>query len=44
MAKLYWRIKKNGKWTWRPAKVGSRLINPIIGLRNWGFFVQEEEE
>jgi hypothetical protein len=17
--KLYWRIKKNGKWTWRPA-------------------------
>ena len=21
MAKLYWRIKKNGKWTWRPATV-----------------------
>ena len=21
MAKLYWRIKKAGKWTWRPAKV-----------------------
>ena len=19
MAKLYWRVKKNGKWTWRPA-------------------------
>ena len=19
--KLYWRIKKNGKWTWRPAYV-----------------------
>ena len=19
--KLYWRIKKNGKWTWKPAKV-----------------------
>lgn len=18
--KLYWRIKKDGKWTWRPAK------------------------
>lgn len=18
--KLYWRIKKNGKWTWRPAE------------------------
>ena len=21
MAKLYWRIKKNGKWTWQPAEV-----------------------
>ncbi len=20
MAKLYWRIKKNGKWTWVPMK------------------------
>ncbi len=19
MAKLYWRVKKDGKWTWRPA-------------------------
>ena len=19
--KLYWRIKKNGKWTWKPAQV-----------------------
>jgi len=21
MAKLYWRVKRNGKWTWRPAIV-----------------------
>jgi hypothetical protein len=21
MAKLYWRIKVDGKWTWRPAKL-----------------------
>jgi len=21
MAKLYWRVKRNGKWTWRPAQV-----------------------
>ena len=21
MAKLYWRIKKDGKWTWKPANV-----------------------
>ncbi len=20
MAKLYWRVKKNGKWTWRSVK------------------------
>jgi hypothetical protein len=19
--KLYWRVKINGKWTWRPAKI-----------------------
>ena len=24
MAKLYWRYKKNGKWTWTPAKVVER--------------------
>lgn len=23
MAKLYWRVKLNGKWTWRSAKVVS---------------------
>jgi hypothetical protein len=21
MAKLYWRVKKEGKWTWKPASV-----------------------
>ena len=20
MAKLYWRVKRNGKWTWKPAR------------------------
>lgn len=20
MAKLYWRYKRNGKWTWKPAR------------------------
>jgi len=30
MAKLYWRIKKNGKWTWKPAQVTEveRRIDP----------------
>ena len=21
MAKLYWRVKRDGKWTWRPADI-----------------------
>ena len=24
MAKLYWRVKKNGKWTWKPVRLGER--------------------
>jgi len=43
MAKLYWRVKRNGKWTWRPAKVGSRILSPT-DKNIWGLFVQEEEE
>ena len=27
MAKLYWRIKIEGKWTWRPAQV--RMIRDL---------------
>lgn len=35
MAKLYWRIKKNGKWTWQPAVVlrfedGCWLVDPLM--------------
>jgi len=26
--KLYWRVKRNGKWTWRPAKF-SRYVDSI---------------
>ena len=44
MAKLYWRIKKNGKWTWQPAKVtgwttdgrGGHIVEP--------YYPKEEEE
>ncbi len=25
MARLYWRVKKNGKWTWKPVQLGDRL-------------------
>ena len=40
MAKLYWRIKKSGKWTWIPAEVTyySKLDEDVIVLR------YEEEE
>lgn len=41
MAKLYWRIKKSGKWTWIPAEVTyySKLDEDVIVLR-----YEEEEE
>jgi len=40
MVKLYWRIKKNGKWTWKPAVVAStsNSLNAVV-VRKW-----EEEE
>ena len=25
MAKLYWRYKKNGRWTWAPVELGNRI-------------------
>jgi len=30
MAKLYWRVKLNGKWTWRPADVQGQDDSIII--------------
>ena len=42
---LYWRIKKNGKWTWVRAQIGSRIIDPTNHLDSvWGYFVQEEQK
>ncbi len=37
--KLYWRYKKNGKWTWRPAKYTQDLNGEL-----WVVPFQEEEE
>jgi len=28
--KLYWRVKRNGKWTWRPAKIAKNINVPEI--------------
>ena len=35
MAKLYWRVKKAGKWTWIPAEVTyfSKTDDDVIVLR-----------
>ena len=42
MAKLYWRIKKNGRWTWQPAEYHDEIkhlgVYTVIPL-----YVQEEE-
>ena len=42
MAKLYWRVKKNGKWTWRPAIVVDHVY--IQGHNCYGKTVLTEEE
>ena len=43
MAKLYWRVKKDGKWTWRPVIVNE--IDTAGGVKGWNWYlIQEEEE
>lgn len=32
MAKLYWRVKKKGKWTWEPATVYDWKTGPYGGF------------
>ena len=42
MAKLYWRVKLNGKWTWRPANgVEGDLFTWV---RNWKMDSSDKEE
>ena len=40
MAKLYWRIKKNGKWTWRKAAVADEI--DLDDLFDY-YFVRKED-
>ena len=46
MAKLYWRVKVNGKWTWRP--VMWMALTPVkeqtrtIDVFNWQRWGEEE--
>ena len=44
MAKLYWRIKKNGKWTWTPAHVQETFpFKHMNGLIKQRYVVEEFE-
>ncbi len=45
MAKLYWRIKKDGKWTWKPAVEIDRGCCEYVKVlpKNWLYLSQEEE-
>jgi hypothetical protein len=38
MAKLYWRVKRNDKWTWRPADVSQQDDSIVIV-----YHLEEEE-
>jgi len=40
MAKLYWRVKIDGKWTWRPAD----KYTPPVSERMPALVALEEEE
>jgi len=44
MAKLYWRVKKKGKWTWKPANVRVSGKLNVSGKFAWVEIIQEEEE
>ena len=41
MAKLYWRVKRNGKWTWKPAMV---IVNNAVSVTAYTLDRQIEEE
>ena len=41
MAKLYWRVKKNDKWTWRPVSPKLMQILNNLGLSLWDIEVEE---
>jgi len=45
MAKLYWRVKRNGKWTWLAATEDNTIDGCYENaLVNSFFYVGDEEE
>ena len=43
MAKLYWRVKIKGKWTWRPVVVDDPFTQTIIDRLVVQSGMEEEE-
>ena len=43
MAKLYWRLKKNGKWTWRPVRANDPFTKTLISRLEIQDGQEEEE-
>ncbi len=43
MAKLYWRVKRDGKWTWRPVDVIDTEPGAVEHYQ-WYLVRLEEEE
>ena len=41
--KLYWRIKKNGKWTWTPARTGVTVHDYNTNVHYVRVYKEEEE-
>ena len=44
MAKLYWRLKRDGKWTWQAAQVRMQRILPCKKYIQMNLVNLEEEE
>ena len=45
MAKLYWRLKVNGKWSWRPAVLEDVITHvDSFGNQRKEYVVQELEQ
>lgn len=41
MAKLYWRVKKDGKWTWTPLVIRTDFDKQLVA--RWATLVEDVE-
>ena len=42
MAKLYWRVKRNSKWTWTPLVITTDFEQKLV--ERWALTITGEEE